>query len=87
MNGDMLFGLFSGGVLGAAFLLASDPATSAKSSPGVLCTSVIGGFLAWLFRYGGGEPYGAVFAVVIVNALVPLIRTLESRFYEKRSHP
>jgi electron transport complex protein RnfD len=85
MSGDMLFGLFSGGTLGAAFLLASDPATSAKSGAGVLCTSGIGGFLAWLFRYGGAEPYGAVFAVIAINALVPLVGILESGFYEKRS--
>jgi electron transport complex protein RnfD len=87
MNGDILFGLFSGGIFGTAFILVSDPATSAKSGAGILVTSILGGFFAWLFRFGGSEPYGAVFAVLVVNALVPLIHTLESRFYEKRSVP
>jgi Na+-translocating ferredoxin:NAD+ oxidoreductase RnfC subunit/Na+-translocating ferredoxin:NAD+ oxidoreductase RnfD subunit len=87
-DGDMLFGLFSGGTLAAAFLLASDPVTSAKSNLGILGASMVGGLFAWLFRYGGAEPYGAVFAVAVVNALLPIVHSVESRYlYEKRSAP
>jgi electron transport complex protein RnfD len=84
-NGDILFALCSGGVLTAAFILAADPATGAKSNPGILGAAAAGGFLAWLFRYNGAEPYGAVFAVLVVNALLPVLRVLETRhFYKKR---
>jgi electron transport complex protein RnfD len=84
-SGDILFALCSGGTLAAAFLLAADPATGAKSNWGVLTAALTGGGIAFLFRYSGAEPYGAVFAVVLVNALLPLVRRLESRrLYERR---
>lgn len=84
-NGDVLFVLCSGGTLTAAFFLAADPATGAKSGGGIFLAAVLGGAIAFLFRCFGGEPYGAVFAALAVNALLPLIRVVESRLlYEKR---
>jgi len=86
-NGDVFFALCSGGTLAAAFLLAADPATGAKSNAGILFAAAAGGILAFLFRYFSGEPYGAVFAVLFINALLPMIRFFESRsFYEKRGN-
>jgi electron transport complex protein RnfD len=78
-EGDILFGLFSGGTVAAAFLLASDPATGAKSDMGMLAAVILGAFFSFVFRYPGGEPYGAFFAIALVNALMPLIRTIENR--------
>jgi electron transport complex protein RnfD len=75
----MLLCLFSGGTLAAAFLVAADPVTGAKTWPGMVVTAVLGAVFAFLFRYLGGEPYGAIAAAALVNALVPLIRTLEAR--------
>jgi electron transport complex protein RnfD len=87
-EGDILFALCSGGTLAAAFLLAADPATGAKSNPGILLAALAGGGIAFLFRFRGAEPYGAVFAVALVNAVLPLVRHFESRqFYEKRRNP
>jgi electron transport complex protein RnfD len=87
-GGDVLFALCSGGTLAAAFLLAADPATGAKSNWGILFAALAGGAIAFLFRYQGHEPYAAVFAVVLVNAALPLVRKFESRqFYEKRRNP
>ena len=84
-NGDVLFALCSGGTLAAAFFLIADPATGAKSNGGILLAAAAGGAIAFLFRYYGGEPYGAFFAVIFVNALLPLVRNFESRrLYEKR---
>jgi electron transport complex protein RnfD len=81
-NGDMLFSLFTGGTLAAAFLLASDPATSPKSAPGALLVTALAAVLGFIFRYWGFEQYGAFFAIILLNALVPLIRYFESRrFY------
>ncbi|GHV30983.1 hypothetical protein AGMMS4952_18830 [Spirochaetia bacterium] len=79
-GGDMLFGLFSGGTLAAAFILASDPATGPKSSAGLLIAAFLGGILNFVFRYLGFEPYGAFFAVTVLNALTPLFRYFETRF-------
>jgi electron transport complex protein RnfD len=83
-NGDVLFGLFSGGTFAAAFLLAADPATGAKSKGGILVTVVLGAFLSWIFRYQGLESQGAFFAAALVNAATPLIREFERRrFYSQ----
>jgi electron transport complex protein RnfD len=80
-QGDVLFAFFSGGTFAAAFLLAADPATGAKSNAGVLAAVILAGILAWFFRCRGLEPYGAFFAVALVNALSPLIRSLERRLF------
>jgi electron transport complex protein RnfD len=78
-NGDILFGLCSGGVMVSAFLLASDPATGPKTAWGALAYAVLAGFFAFAFRYIALEPYGAFFAVILLNMLTPLIRELEVR--------
>jgi electron transport complex protein RnfD len=84
-NGDVLFSLCSGGTLAAAFFLSADPATGAKSNGGILLATVIGAVLTFIFRYLGSEPYGAVFAIVFINAMIPLIRIVESKkLYEKQ---
>ena len=87
-NGDIFFALCSGGTLTAAFLLAADPATGAKSNGGMILAAALGGIMAFFSRYYGAEPYGAIFAVVFINALLPLVRIFESRkLYEKRKAP
>jgi electron transport complex protein RnfD len=84
-KGDILFALCTGGTFASAFILAADPVTNAKSYWCILGTAMVGGFLAWFFRYPGTEPYGAVFSVLVINALLPMVRNIESRwFYEKR---
>jgi electron transport complex protein RnfD len=78
--GDMLLGLCSGGVLAAAFILAAEPSTGPKSRPVTLAAAALGGALSFVFRYLGFEPYGAFFAVALLNAFVPLFRCFETRF-------
>ncbi|MDR1324473.1 MAG: RnfABCDGE type electron transport complex subunit D [Treponema sp.] len=78
---DLFFGLFSGGIMAAAFLLVADPATSPKSRAGSLIVAIMAGFLSWLFRYHGGEPYGAFFAVAMLNVIVPVIRRIETHLF------
>jgi electron transport complex protein RnfD len=79
-GGDMLFGLFTGGTLVAAFILSADPSTGPKSRMGVLIAVVLGAVLSFLFRYRGFESYGVFFAMVLLNALVPFFRYIEIRF-------
>ncbi|MDR0599206.1 MAG: RnfABCDGE type electron transport complex subunit D [Treponema sp.] len=84
-EGDVLFALFSGGVLAAAFTLVADPATGPKSTPGYAVFICLTAFLAFLFRYSALDPYGAVSAVLLGNTLAPLIRGIENAaYYEKR---
>jgi electron transport complex protein RnfD len=80
-EGDVLLGLFSGGTLAAAFLLATDPATGAKSNGGAIALAVFGALLSWFFRYQGLDPYGAFLAFILVNAFTPLVRSFEARCY------
>jgi electron transport complex protein RnfD len=88
-NGDVLFGFFSGGTMAAAFLLASDPATGAKSKAGILAAVILGALFSWFFRYQGFDAYGAFFAAALINALTPLIRSFEGRllYFQKRRLP
>ncbi|MDR1398670.1 MAG: RnfABCDGE type electron transport complex subunit D [Treponema sp.] len=78
---DLFLGLFSGGIMVTAFLLVADSATSPKSRAGSLIVAILAACLSWLFRYHGGEPYGAFFAVALLNVLVPVIRRIESHLF------
>ena len=78
-NGDIFFALCSGGTLVAAFFLAAEPVTGAKSNEGILFGVITGATLAFLFRYFSGEAYGAVFAALFINAALPMVRFIESR--------
>jgi electron transport complex protein RnfD len=80
-GGDVLFGLFSGGTCAAAFLLAADPATGAKSNAGTAGLVISGALLSWFFRYQGLDPYGAFLALVLMNAFTPLVRSFEARCF------
>ena len=85
-TGDVLFAISSGGTLAAAFFLSGDPVTGAKSNGGILLATVAAGALAFFFRFYGAEPHGAFFAVVFVNAMLPLVRVFERhRLYERNS--
>jgi Na+-translocating ferredoxin:NAD+ oxidoreductase RnfD subunit len=45
----------------------------------MLAAVILGAALGFGFRYFGGEVYGAFFAIALVNALMPLIRSIEYR--------
>jgi Na+-translocating ferredoxin:NAD+ oxidoreductase RnfD subunit len=69
-------------------MLITDPATGPKSSLGQLFYVFFAACMAFLFRFPGREPYGAIAAILLGNALVPLVRRLENKlFYEKRRLP
>jgi electron transport complex protein RnfD len=79
-NGDLFKGLFSGGIMVSAFLLLTDTSTGPKSGFGYLLIALLAAFFSWLFRYLGGEPYGAFYAVALLNVCVPVIRLFEARW-------
>jgi len=79
-NGDVLYGIFSGGTIAAAFILAAEPASSAKLKPGILFTVVLGASLSWFFRYRCLEYSGCFIALAIVNCFTPLVKHAEENF-------
>jgi len=84
-NGDVLYGFFSGGTIAAAFILAAEPASSAKLKPGIFITVILGAVLSWFFRYKCMEYSGCFIALVLVNGLTPLIRLVEGKIFSFRS--
>ena len=83
-NGDMLYGIFSGGTIAAAFILAAEPASSAKFKGSILFTVILGAFLSWFFRYKCMEYSGCFFALALVNCITPLVRIIEDRLFFSR---
>jgi len=68
-----LFHLFSGGALLGAFFIATDYVTAPTTPRGKLIFGACVGLLAYVIRVFGGYPDGVAFAVLIMNAAVPLI--------------
>jgi electron transport complex protein RnfD len=65
--------LLSGAAILGAFFIATDYVTSPVSRSGQLLFGAGIGALTWVIRSLGGYPEGLAFAVVLMNALVPLI--------------
>jgi electron transport complex protein RnfD len=65
--------LTSGALVFGAFFIATDPVTNPISRKGMLVFGAGVGFLVWLLRSFSGYPEGVMFAVLLMNALVPLI--------------
>jgi len=78
-SGDLLYGLFSGGTIAVAFILAAEPGSSAKFKIGILISVIFAAFLSWFFRYRCLEYSGALIALALVNCLVPLVRLIEEK--------
>lgn len=72
-TGDVLFHLFSGGLMLGAFFMATDMVTSPVTSKGMLIFGVGCGFLTYLFRSFNSFPEGVSFAILLMNITVPLI--------------
>ena len=67
------FHLTTGSVMFAAFFIVTDPVSAATSVRGRLLFGFGIGLLAVLIRSFGAYPDGVAFAVLLLNALVPLI--------------
>ena len=69
----MLYSLLSGGLLLGAIFMATDYATSPATPVGQLVYGAGCGILTVLFRYFGLYPEGVTYAILIMNALCPLV--------------
>ena len=67
------FHVFSGATLLGAFFIATDPVSAATTDRGRLFYGAGIGLLTYTIRTWGGYPDGIAFAVLLMNATVPLI--------------
>jgi len=70
---DPLFMLFSGGLMLGAVYMATDMVTSPLTHTGAWIFGVGIGLLVVLIRVWGGLPEGVMYAILLMNALVPFI--------------
>lgn len=85
-SGYPLFEILAGGAFIGAFFMATDYVTSPLLSSGKLIYGASIGFIVVMIRNYGGYPEGVNYAILIMNALVPLIDryTRPKIFGEKR---
>ncbi len=83
---DPVFNMLTGGVLLGAIFMATDYVTSPMSTKGMLIYGVSIGVLTVVIRAFGAFPEGVSFAILIMNAFVPLINMYSKpkRFGEKQ---
>ncbi|HZJ73750.1 MAG TPA: RnfABCDGE type electron transport complex subunit D [Perlabentimonas sp.] len=87
-NADPLFHLLTGGVMLGAVFMATDYATSPMHPKGMWVYGVGIGLITVTIRVWGAYPEGVSFAILIMNAFVPLINRYikPSRFGEEVKH-
>ena len=68
-----LFHLLTGGMMLGVFFMATDMVTSPMSRGGMLIFGVGIGVITVLIRVFGAYPEGVSFAILIMNAFVPLL--------------
>jgi Na+-translocating ferredoxin:NAD+ oxidoreductase subunit D len=71
-----VFVLFSGGLMLGAMFMASDMVASPVTPLGVWIYGGLMGFLTVLIRFMGGLPEGVMYAILLGNALSPIIDSL-----------
>ncbi len=72
-NADPLFHILSGGIMLGAIFMATDYTTSPMHSKGMLIFGIGIGIITVVIRVWGAYPEGISFAILIMNAFVPLI--------------
>lgn len=85
---DPLFHLITGGLMLGALYMATDMVTSPMSPVGMIVFGIGCGVLTMVIRLFGAYPEGVSFAILIMNAFVPLINRAfkPKRFGEEVKH-
>jgi electron transport complex protein RnfD len=71
--GSPLFHLFSGATMLGAFFIVTDPVSSPDTARGLWLFGIGVGVITFIIRALGAYPDGVAFAVLLMNALVPLL--------------
>jgi electron transport complex protein RnfD len=81
-TGDWLFHILSGGLILAAFFMATDYVTSPLTRKGQIVFGIGCGLITAVIRLWGGYPEGVSYAILMMNAATPIIdRYTKSRVY------
>jgi Na+-translocating ferredoxin:NAD+ oxidoreductase subunit D len=84
-NPSPVFMLFSGGLMLGAVFMATDMVTSPSTPLGVWLYGTLIGFLVVLIRLKGGLPEGVMYAILLGNAVTPILNDLtQPRVYGTR---
>jgi electron transport complex protein RnfD len=85
-TGNVLFQVFSGGLILGAFFMATDMVTSPVTPRGQIIFGIGCGLLTSIIRLKGGYPEGVSYSILIMNITVPLIDrfTRPRKFGEER---
>ncbi len=73
LTGDALFFVLSGGLILGAFFMATDYVTSPLSARGKIVFGIGCGLLTFIIRKFSGYPEGVCYAILMMNAAVPMI--------------
>jgi len=80
-----VFMLFSGGLMLGAVFMATDPVSSPITHRGAVSFGVLIGLMVVIFRVWGGMPEGVMYAILLGNALSPIIdRSMQPRPFGTR---
>ncbi|MDR2039104.1 MAG: RnfABCDGE type electron transport complex subunit D, partial [Bacteroidales bacterium] len=75
VNASPVFHILTGGLLLGAIFMATDYVTSPMSRLGMIIYGIGIGVITVIVRVFGAYPEGMSFAILIMNAFVPLINT------------
>lgn len=75
-SGDVVFHLFSGGLMLGALYMATDMVTSPLTGKGMIIFGIGIGVFTFLIRFFGSFPEGVSLAILLMNIFVPLINRL-----------
>ena len=75
-TGDPLYQILSGGLMFAAFFMATDYTTSPTTPKGQIVFAVGCGIITVLIRVWGGYPEGISYAILLMNIATPLIERI-----------
>ena len=78
------YSLLTGGIMLGAFFMATDYVTSPMSACGKIIFGIGIGFIVMVIRTWGAYPEGMSFAILIMNACVPLLNKIRPRRFGER---
>jgi electron transport complex protein RnfD len=79
---DPVFHLFAGGLMLAAFYMATDMVSTPYTRLGTVIFGAGAGLLVIVIRLFGGFPEGVMYSILLMNAITPILnRTINNRVF------
>ena len=75
-SGNVLFHIFSGGLILGAFYMATDMVTSPVTFKGRIYFGIGCGVITFVIRQVGGYPEGVSYSILLMNLVVPILDRL-----------